>query len=157
MFNFQDIYHIGIRVPNLKEAMDEMGSSLGITWAEPVHTEAQSVWTPSEGQQKLPLKFVYSCDGPQHLELLEGPIDSVWDGSEDSGVHHVGVWVDNVASETERFLKDGWTLLAASTSPEDGYGGYTYVAPQSGTIIELVSRAMLPRFEQWWAGGSLTK
>ena len=74
MFNFQDIYHIGIRVPNLEEAMHEMGSSLDITWAEPVHTEAQSVWTPSEGQQKLPLKFVYSCDGPQHLELLEGQL-----------------------------------------------------------------------------------
>ncbi len=157
MFNFQDIYHIGIRVPDLEEAMHEMGSSLDITWAEPVYTEAQSVWTPSEGQQKLPLKFVYSCDGPQHLELLEGPPNSVWDGSENSGVHHVGVWVDNVANETERFLKDGWTLLAASTSPEEGYGGYTYVAPQSGTIIELVSRAMLPRFERWWAGGSLTK
>ena len=157
MFNFQDIYHIGIRVPDLEEAMHEMGSSLDITWAEPVYTEAQSVWTPSEGQQKLPLKFVYSCEGPQHLELLEGPPNSVWDGSENSGVHHVGVWVDNVANETERFLKDGWTLLAASTSPEEGYGGYTYVAPQSGTIIELVSRAMLPRFERWWAGGSLTK
>ena len=157
MFNFQDIYHIGIRVPDLEEAMHEMGSSLDITWAEPVYTEAQSVWTPSEGQQKLPLKFVYSCEGPQHLELLEGPTNSVWDGSENSGVHHVGVWVDNVANETERFLKDGWTLLAASTSPEEGYGGYTYVAPQSGTIIELVSRAMLPRFERWWAGGSLTK
>ena len=48
MFNFQDIYHIGIRVPNLEEAMHEMGSSLDITWAEPVYTEAQSVWTPSE-------------------------------------------------------------------------------------------------------------
>ena len=157
MFNFQDIYHIGIRVPNLEEAMDEMGSSLGITWAEQVYTEAQSVWTPSKGQEKLPLKFVYSCDGPQHLELLEGPTNSVWDGSEDSGVHHIGVWVDNVANETERFLKNGWTLLAASSSPEEGYGGYTYVAPQSGTIIELVSRTMLPRFEEWWAGGSLTK
>ena len=27
MFNFQDIYHIGIRVPNLSRAMEEMGSS----------------------------------------------------------------------------------------------------------------------------------
>ncbi|MBT95775.1 MAG: hypothetical protein CL431_07395 [Acidimicrobiaceae bacterium] len=157
MFNFQDIYHIGIRVPDLEEAMKEMGSSLSVTWAEPLYTEAQSVWTPSEGQQKLPLKFVYSCEGPQHLELLEGPANSIWDGRENSGVHHIGVWVDDVANETERFLRDGWTLLAASRSPEEGYGGYTYLAPQSGTIVELVSRAMLPRFEEWWAGGSLTK
>ena len=67
MFNFQDIYHIGIRVPNLEEAMHEMGSSLDITWAEPIYTEAQSVWTPSEGQQKLPLKFclLYTSPSPR--------------------------------------------------------------------------------------------
>ena len=59
MFNFQDIYHIGIRVPNLSRAMEEMGSSLSLTWAEPVQTEAQSIWTPEEGQRYLPLKFVY--------------------------------------------------------------------------------------------------
>ena len=72
MFDFQEIYHIGIRVPDLSEAMKEMGTSLGVTWAEPVETPGQSFWTPEMGQMSLPLKFVYSCEGPQHLELLEG-------------------------------------------------------------------------------------
>ncbi len=157
MFDFQEIYHIGIRVPDLSEAMEEMGTSLGVTWAEPVETSGQSIWTPEMGQMSLPLKFVYSCEGPQHLELLEGPKDSIWDGRKDSGVHHVGVWVGDVAQETERFIRQGWTLLAAGVSPDKGYGGYTYVAPPSGTIVELVSMAIKPRFERWWAGGSLTK
>ena len=157
MFDFQNIYHIGIRVPNLFNAMEEMGSSLGVTWAEPVETPAQSLWTPQAGQQHLPLKFVYSCEGPQHIELLEGPEGTIWDGSEDSGVHHVGVWVEDVAGETERFLSNGWELQAAAISPDEGYGGMTYIAPPNGTIVELVSTAIKPRFEKWWAGGPLYK
>ncbi|MBG01520.1 MAG: hypothetical protein CL470_04540 [Acidimicrobiaceae bacterium] len=155
MFNFQEIFHIGIRVPNLELAMEEMGASLGVTWAEPVDTPGQNIWTPEAGQQKLPLKFVYSCEGPQHLELLEGPKDSIWDGSIDPGVHHVGVWVDDVKQETDRLLSLGWSLLASAKSPEEGYAGMSYLAPQNGTIVELVSSAIKPRFERWWSGGSL--
>ena len=155
MFNFQEIFHIGIRVPNLQRAMEEMGESLGVTWAQAVENPGQSLWTPEKGQQELPLKFVYSCEGPQHLELLEGPEDSIWDGRTDSGVHHVGVWVDSVKEETNRLLELGWTLLASAISPEEGYGGMTYLAPQNGTIVELVSSAIRPRFEQWWAGNPL--
>jgi len=155
MFDFQDIFHIGIRVPNLELAMEEMGESLGVNWAEPVNTPGQSLWTPEDGQQALPLKFVYSCEGPQHLELLEGPENTIWDGRVDSGVHHVGVWVDNVKVETDRLIGLGWDLLAAAKSPEEGYAGMTYLAPPNGTVVELVSSAIKPRFEQWWAGGSL--
>ncbi len=155
MFDFQEIFHIGIRVPNLEIAMEEMGTSLGVTWAEPIDTPGQNIWTPEDGQQKLPLKFVYSCEGPQHLELLEGPENSIWDGRTDPGVHHVGVWVDDVKEETERLLGLGWRLLAAARSPEDGYSGMSYLAPPNGTIVELVTSAIKPRFERWWSGGSL--
>ena len=155
MIDYQRIYHTGIRVPDLPTAMAEMGESLGVTWAAPVDNPGQSIWTPEDGQQSLPLKFVYSCEGPQHIELLEGPAGSIWDGREAPGVHHVGVWVDDVAAETERVLANGWRLAAAGLSPDEGYGGYTYVVPPSGTIVELVNGALLPRFETWWAGGSL--
>ncbi len=110
MFNLQEIFHIGIRVPNLYQAMEEMGESLNVTWAEVVESPGQRIWTPEHGQQEVPLKFVYSCEGPQHLELLEGAKGSFWDGSEDSGVHHLGVWVDDVKGETERLLALGWDL-----------------------------------------------
>lgn len=155
MIDFQRIYHTGIRVPSLEDAMAEMGESLGVTWATVMEPPAQALWTPEDGHQEIPLRFVYSCEGPQHIELLEGPAGTIWDGRQDPGVHHVGVWVDDVAAETEAVLAQGWQLLGASTSPEQGYGGYTYVAPPSGTIVELVWSAVLPRFESWWAGGTL--
>ena len=35
MIDYQRIYHTGIRVPDLRAAMDELGPALGVTWATP--------------------------------------------------------------------------------------------------------------------------
>ena len=153
MLNLQEIFHVGIRVPDIYQAMEEMGESLNLTWTEVVETSGQRLWTPEGGQQKVPLKFVYSCEGPQHLELLEGAKGSFWDGSEDSGVHHLGIWADDVKAETDRLIALGWDLLGSAKSPEEGYASMAYLAPPSGTIIELVTSANKPRFDRWYAGG----
>ena len=46
----------------------------------------------------------------------------------------------------------GWTLIGAQRDPGDGegFGVFTYVQPPTGLIVELVDRAVLPFFEQWW-------
>ena len=155
MIDYQRLFHTGIRVPDLDAAMEEMGETLGVTWASVQDKPGQQVWTPEDGRQRTHLRFTYSCEGPQHLELLEGEPGSVWDGRDDPGVHHVGVWVDDVAAETQRCLDLGWTLAAAQASPDDGFGAFTYVVPPSGPIVELVWSAIKPRFESWWAGGEL--
>ena len=154
MVDFREIFHIGIRVPNIQAAMAEMGESLNLTWAELVENPSQGLWTPEVGQQSIPLKFVYSCEGDQHLELLEGPSGSFWDGNENPGVHHFGVWVNDVKAETERLLGLGWELLGAAKSPEEGFGNMSYLAPPNGTILELVASVNKPRFERWWSGSS---
>tara|TARA_B110000438_G_scaffold266995_1_gene281462 strand:- start:81 stop:569 length:489 start_codon:yes stop_codon:yes gene_type:complete len=154
MFDIKEVFHIGILVPNIYEAMEEMGESLNLTWTELVENHGQSIWSPENGQQSIPLKFVYSCEGPQHLEILEGSPGSFWDGKENPGVHHLGVWVDDVITETERLLALGWNLLGASKSPEEGYGNMAYLTPSSGSIVEIVNSVHKPRFERWWTGGS---
>jgi catechol 2,3-dioxygenase-like lactoylglutathione lyase family enzyme len=150
MINYQDLFHTGIRVSDLEAAMEDIGESLGVTWAAVRETE-QQVWTPDDGAQQIPLRFVYSREGPQHIELLEGAPGSVWDGRARPGAHHVGVWVDDVAAETERLCALGWSLVAAQQSPADGYGVFTYVQPPSGLIVEPVDRRVLAHFEAWWA------
>ena len=64
--------------------------------------------------------------------------------------------MEDVEEETNRLIRLGWKLLASGRSPEEGYAGMTYLAPVSGTIVELVTPAIKPRFERWWAGGSLS-
>lgn len=155
MIDYQHIFHTGIRVPDLDTAMAQLGATLGVTWAAPQSIDAQPIWTPGEGQGAVPLRFVYSAEGPQHIELLEGPEGTVWDGREHPGVHHVGLWVDDVAAEADRCVAEGWSVAAAQRAPQDGYGSYVYVRPPAGPIVELVWSAARPRFEAWWAGGDL--
>lgn len=148
-------YHIGVRVPDLDVAMAEMGADLGLTWCS-VQERDQPVWTPQSGAVSVPLRFTYSAEGPMHIELLQGAPGTIWDGRQQPGIHHTGVWVDDVAAETSALLAKGWTLAAAGRAPEDGYGAFTYVVPpHSGLIVELVWSAIEPMFQRWFAGGPL--
>ncbi len=148
------VYHHGVRVADLDVAMNELGDSLGLTWCEPQQRD-QPVWLPDGGATTIPLRFTYSAAGPQHLELLQGPPGSIWDGREQPGMHHIGVWSDDVAGETAALIAHGWTLRLAQLSPDDGFGAFTYVQPPSGLLVELVTSAVQPMFERWFAGGPL--
>ena len=154
MIDPSDVFHIGVRVADLDAAMDELGDSLGVSWAEPRSADAQPIWTPSKGAHEVQLRYTYSTAGPQHVELLEGQPGSFWDGREMPGTHHMGVWVDDVAAETGRLTGRGWELVAAYHSPDEGYGFFAYLRPPSGLIVELVDRAILPHFDAWWAAAS---
>ena len=94
--------------------MAELGAALGLTWAGVIERE-QAAWTPADGAFTTPLRFTYSCEGPQHVELLQGVPGSLWDGTDQPGAHHHGVWVDDVAAETERLIAAGWTLEMAQS------------------------------------------
>ena len=153
MIDYARVYHHGIRVPDLDVAMEEM-SALGIRWCEPQDRE-QAVWLPDAGETTIPLRFTYSMDGPQHAELLEGAPGSIWDGRDTPGVHHIGVWSDDVRGESDALVAAGWTLRLAQRPPDEGYGAFTYVQPPSGLIVELVSSSIRPMFERWFAGGPL--
>lgn len=154
MVDYGRMFHQGVRVPSLEAAMAELSAGLGVTWAEPQDRQ-QPIWTPERGFETVRLKFTYSCEGPQHIELLEGQAGSFWDAAAGSGIHHVGVWTNDVAGETEALMAEGWTLVGSGAPPDKGYGIMTYLQPPGGLIVELVNELALPRFEQWWAGGSL--
>ena len=154
MIDFWRAYHLGIRVPDIESAMDEMGSTLGVTWCS-LQEREQSVWTPDTGSVTIPLKFTYSAEDPMHLELLEGAPGSIWDGRVSPGAHHIGVWSDDVRGDTQALVDAGWTLLMAQAEPAQGFGAFTYVQPPSGLIVELVWSAIKPMFDRWFAGGPL--
>jgi hypothetical protein len=117
-FDYQQaLFHVGVRVPDLEAGMAALTAGLGLTWAQVVERD-QALWTPERGQHTVRLRFTYSCEGPQHVELLQGEAGSMWDAADAPGVHHQGVWVDDVGAEVERFVATGWTLEAAGRSPD---------------------------------------
>ena len=154
MIDYALAYHHGVRVLDLETAMAEIGESLGVTWCEPQQRE-QRVWLPDAGETTVPLRFTYSAEGPLHIELLDGAPGSIWDGRAQPGLHHIGVWCDDVAAETRRLVERGWTVELGQRGPDDGYGVFTYVQPPSGLVVELVASAVRPMFERWFAGGPL--
>jgi lactoylglutathione lyase len=154
MIDFAGQYHYGVRVPHLESAMAELSDALGVTWCS-VQERPQSLWTPERGAHTVDLRFTYSQQGPCHIELLQGERGSLWDGDDRPGIHHAGIWCDDVPGETERLVAAGWTLLMAQKAPADGYGAYTYVQSPGGLILEPVWSVIRPRFEAWFAGGSL--
>lgn len=155
MLDHSRFFHIGIRVTDLEAAMAELGKHAGVTWAS-VQDRPMSVWVPGSGPAVLQLALTYSVEGPVHLELLQGPPGSIWDGHDIPGAHHFGYWSDDVGADTEQLLADGWTLELAANPPDGGYGRFTYVRSPTGYLLEPVSIAAKPRFERWWAGGSLS-
>jgi lactoylglutathione lyase len=153
MIDYQGLFHTGIRVPDLDAAMAELGPSLNVTWAESREVDEMPVWTPDAGMQTVPLRYVYSCEGPQHIELLESAPGSPWHCGDSPGVHHVGLWVEDVGAEVAAAVERGWTVALAATAPEDGCGNFAYIQPPNGMLVELVNVAIMPMFEEWWAAG----
>jgi catechol 2,3-dioxygenase-like lactoylglutathione lyase family enzyme len=154
MLDHSQLFHIGIRVADFDAALEDIGACAGVTWAS-VQDAPMHVWLPNEGHVALPLKVTYSIEGPVHLEILQGPAGSIWDGHDAPGAHHFGYWSDDVRGDTEALLAKGWTLELAAASPDEGYGRFTYVRSPSGYLAEPVASSNRPRFERWWAGGAL--
>lgn len=154
MIDFAQQYHYGVRVPDIEAAMDELSRGLGVTWCT-LQEREQGLWTPDRGQHSVKLKFTYSQQGPVHIELLQGEPGSIWYGNDLPGIHHAGIWSDDVPGDTEALLAQGWTLALAQVSPDEGYGAYTYLVSPSGLIVEPVTSLARPRFDIWFAGGEL--
>ncbi|MCX6434084.1 MAG: VOC family protein [Actinobacteria bacterium] len=156
MFEYSTrMFHVGHLVPDIHQAMDELGASLGLEWTAVVAREDQRIWTPEHGQRTVPLKFCYSTQGPQRLELLEGVEGTPWWSGDPRNLHHAGVWCD-VPTLTNDLIARGWTLVCSQLAPEEGYGSFTYVRSPSGFLLEPVAEANEERMNRWFAGGSLS-
>ena len=147
-------FHVGVRVVDLDEAMSDLGPSMGLEWCRPQERD-QRLWTPEGGAITTPLRFTYSMAGPVHVELLQGEAGTVWDAGAGVGLHHTGVWTEDIKGDTDGLIGAGWTMIGAQLPPEGGYGAMTYVRSPTGFVLELVDVAVRPMFERWWAGGDL--
>ena len=72
-----------------------------------------------------------------HIELLYGSPGSYYDVRDGgAGLHHIGVWVDDVTKVNQDLVSQGYTVELAGASPEEGYGAFTYVRSPGGVLFE---------------------
>jgi len=149
------MFHVGHLVPDIQAAMDELGSAFDLTWTDVITRTDQRVWTPEDGQRRVPLTFVYSTEGPQRVELIEGVEGTPWWSGDPQNLHHAGVWAD-VPALTEELVAAGWTLVCSQVAPDEGYGSFSYVRSPSGFLLEPVAEANEARMNRWFSGGGLS-
>lgn len=143
----QPYTHIGVVVPDLDASMKEVGTALGLTWAEVISWELD-LWTP-DGVVRTRSTFTYAAGAGPSIELLQEQPGPVWTAGP---AHHVGYWSTDMVGDGERLGAQGYTLVA--TLAGDRPSGFAYYAgPSGGPLLELVDAALRPRFLRWWAGG----
>jgi len=149
----QRFFKTGIVVTDLEAAMGELGKQLGVEWT-PVQAVPLAVRTPAALEQ-LDLRVVVSREGPTFLELIEAQPTGYYSAPGGSYLHHVGLWVDDLAGESTRLKAEGWELEAAGEFDGVSPAGFAFHRSPWGLRIELGDRANIAAWDAWTSGQGL--
>jgi catechol 2,3-dioxygenase-like lactoylglutathione lyase family enzyme len=133
-----NLFHVGLLVHDLPAAVRRFSDLLGLRFAEP-QTFTVVVDEPG-GSTTRELRAVYSVDGPPFLELIEAQDDGIWAEAHGEGLHHIGVWEDDLAAREAALRRAG--VPPAATIHLDGrlVAIYMAAAEAHGARVELVAR-----------------
>src|SRR5258708_1071722 len=102
-----EVFHVGIRGADLDAAQQELTRSIGGRWTTPA-TSPMKGWAPGQGYRTYDLTISFTVEGPVHIELLHGSPGSYYDVRHGgAGLHHIGVWVDDVTKVNEDLVGQG--------------------------------------------------
>jgi hypothetical protein len=149
----QRFFKTGIVVTDLEAAMAELGGQLGVEWT-PVQAVALSVRT-QVALEELELNVVVSREGPTYLELIEAQPEGYYAAPDGSYLHHVGLWVDDLAAESKRLEAAGWEREAAGEYEGVSPVAFAFHRSPWGLRIELGDRANVGAWDAWTSGAGL--
>jgi 8-oxo-dGTP pyrophosphatase MutT (NUDIX family)/catechol 2,3-dioxygenase-like lactoylglutathione lyase family enzyme len=139
---------IGILVPDLRAALSRYSRLWPVgQWACYLYgPETVPKLTYRGGNGTYSMWIGLSSSSPQ-IELIEpvsGPsIYEEWLATHGEGLHHVGVYVEDLAEATRIMIGAGYaTIQSGYGYGVDGDGGYTYFDTERelGTVLELIER-----------------
>jgi glyoxalase/bleomycin resistance protein/dioxygenase superfamily protein len=128
-------YQVGIIVPDLEPAMEELGATLGLTWG----TVVEAPYEPA------PIRFVFSVQGPPHVELIEGPDGGPWSSAGGPRIDHIGFWSPDVQAGKRELEQRGLPIDVDGETLGNPIFSY-HRAESCGMRVELVSDALRERF-----------
>ena len=131
-------FHAGIVVEDLDATLDDLSELFGYEWCPEINIQTP-VLLPT-GEATLDLRFTYSATVPR-LELIQSIPGTLWVPAPMSGVHHLGYWSDDVASDGALLTARGYAVEATGVRP-DGTPVWAYHRSPDGPRIELVSHAL---------------
>jgi hypothetical protein len=144
-----DHFHVGIVVEDYESTLAHLTELFGYHWCEEMDVTLP-VRLPS-GEQELNLRFTYSMEAPR-LEIIRCISGTLWEPAAGSGIHHLGYWSSDVASDSAALEQLGYAREASAIGP-DGTPTFAYHRNPAGPRIELVASSARPGMEQYWATG----
>lgn len=150
--SYENLYHMGIVIPELAPAMSEMSDQLGLTWAPP---RAFPVNVHEEGELRAyDVLATYSTQGPPYFELIEAIGEGVWSPAMAGGLHHIGVLAADPLAEIARLEEAGYQIEVQAVSPEGIVTGPTYLLNRYGVRVEVNGEAARDMVAEWVASGN---
>lgn len=143
------VFHVGFVVPDLDDARSTMTEILGVPVTEPMELPLGELYTP-DGQRDVALRFAYSTR-PVNVELIESVGGSVWDFEDPDRGHHLGLWTDDVAAESDRLTALGMPAAWWGTDLSSGRQMFSYHRTPFGFYVELVDTIAQSFYPAWFA------
>jgi hypothetical protein len=134
------LYHTGLIVENLDDAMEKMGGALGLNWFTP--RTATSPFQSPGGILDREVRFTYSLQGPHFIEILEqinpAPYLHVTGGRH---IHHLGYYTDDLPAAAQWLEDHGYRreLNGVDHNGNVARATFHYNPEAPGMWIELVA------------------
>jgi methylmalonyl-CoA/ethylmalonyl-CoA epimerase len=130
---FKGLSHVAIAVPDLEKAIDRLAAAYGLTAGKIYENQEQGV------------RLVYVELGNSRIELIQptrsdGPIAAFIDKHPAGGLHHVSLYVDDVAVTLEALGKHDVSVVGDGRIGKNAHGDdIAFVHPKSflGTLLEV--------------------
>ena len=108
-----NIWHIGMAVPDLERAQAELGELFGLQW-RPVVVRSLTLTGPAGERYDVDCHVTFSLGGPFAVELWQSIPGTPLETPASGWVHHLGYWVDDFAGEGERLARLGHPPVLAN-------------------------------------------
>ncbi len=147
------IFKTGLIVTDIHAAMKDLDQWLNLDWTPQRNVELD-VWT-TEGNESVSLTFACARRGDNVLELIQAQPAGYYRLPPAAPLHHVGMWVDDLAKTSAELSEQGMPREAAGVDGGRSPALFAFHTNPYGLRIELVDSSMREGFEAWLSGGEL--
>jgi methylmalonyl-CoA epimerase len=141
---FPEVRQIGVIVKDVDEAIEYYTSKFGLGPFNTIIAERKGgIIRGKRGDYKL--KIAFAQLGPLQLELTEilqgKPIQAEFARDHGEGIHHLGIQVDDVDAEVEKWQERGFKVIQKSPSSLGYKFAFLDTDKTGGIVLELMQPA----------------
>jgi catechol 2,3-dioxygenase-like lactoylglutathione lyase family enzyme len=131
--------HVGIVVPNLEEAREELTRLLGLEW-HAIRENDVPIRRDDGREQIVHFRVSFSTQAP-HFELIEEVPGTVWVRNEHSNIHHVAFAASSLEEESHR-LATAQCPLEVTRVGDQVPDTFAYHRGALGVRVEVMPRTV---------------